>query len=68
MAEAQHDCYISKQSKEFGEMNQIIIKGNKLKHFKLDNYIVLVWSRKHYTEKQLVNRLFEAIKKKKEKD
>ena len=60
MSKAQHDCYISKQSKDYGEESYIIIKGNQLESFKLSSYIFLVWSKKHHSKKNIIERLEET--------
>ena len=63
MAKAQHDCYLSDETKNYGEMSKIVFKGNKLEPFKLDDCVWIVYSKKRYTQAIIIKRLNKALKK-----
>ncbi|KKK89450.1 hypothetical protein LCGC14_2732980 [marine sediment metagenome] len=63
MVKAQYDLYLSDQTKNWGEMGQVIFKGNLVEPVKLDDCLWLVYSKKRYTEEQLCEKFIKSIKK-----
>jgi len=57
MAKAQYHLYLSKQTKNWGDMGQIVFKGNKITPFKFDDCLWLVYSKVKYNEDEVVNKL-----------